>query len=179
MKELCFVTGNAKKLSEAKAILTSVMLTSQNFDVDETQSLDPHAVVEHKMQSIKDMGHTSFFVEDVSFVCEELGRLPGPFIKYFLQELGAEKVASLVLATAVSRAKASCHIGYVDAVGESHILTGEVTGDVVMPTMEGYGFDPIFKPDGFEQTWAQMGEEKNTCSHRYQVLRALRDLLGK
>ena len=59
---------------------------------------------------------------------------------------------------------------------------GEVTGTITLEPVgtEGFGYDPIFMPDGYNQTFAEMGiAAKNTLSHRARALQQLQDYLKK
>jgi XTP/dITP diphosphohydrolase len=89
--------------------------------------------------------------------------------------------AALVLAGAAEPWVAAFHVTLVLAApdGAEVSAEGRVAGRLVWPTrgQDGHGFDPMFLPDGFERTFAEMTEaEKNAISHRAVALRALRAL---
>ena len=98
-------------------------------------------------------------VEDSSLECKALGKLPGPFIKWFIQELGLEKLCGL-LEGRDRAAVARCVYGYFDGSTEQY-FEGGMTGIIAkMPAGErGYGYDSIFIPKGYTITRAQMSEE--------------------
>lgn len=65
-----------------------------------------------------------------------------------------------------SRALFHCTIAYIDSVGE-YVCSGEIEGTIVRPRgKSGFGFDPIFLPDGFTETFAELGSKKDMISHR-------------
>ena len=77
------------------------------------------------------------------------------------------------------RARAVCAVAVADSRGEVHIFRGEVRGEISPePRGEGgFGWDPIFVPEGCELTYAQMGEAKNEDSHRARAFRQVRGWL--
>src|SRR5476651_1410565 len=92
--QLYFATGNNNKFAEVAAIIPT--LERLDLDLDEIQSLDARAVIEHKLAQAAAIHSGAFIVEDtaVGFSC--LGGLPGTLIKWFLGTLGAEGIADLV-----------------------------------------------------------------------------------
>ena len=89
--------------------------------------------------------------------------------------LGDHQLAKLVSESQNKRAIAKTIIGYVDENGHEEFFTGESKGVIVSPTGEGgFGWDKIFKPDGFEKTYGEMTrEEKNKISMRKIALEKL------
>ena len=64
--------------------------------------------------------------------------------------------------------------------GETHLFEGRVDGRIIEEPRgtAGFGYDPVFMPDGCDQTFAEMGdEEKNSISHRGRAMRKLIDFL--
>ena len=60
--------------------------------------------------------------------------------------------------------------------GEEHLFEGIVSGSIATERRgtQGFGYDPVFVPDGYEQTFAELGVEvKNTISHRARAVEAL------
>ena len=83
--QITFVTGNAFKADQVGWHL-DMPLAHQKVDVDEIQSLDLAEVVRHKAMGAYKIIKTPVLVEDTSLTFESLGRLPGPLIKWFLEE---------------------------------------------------------------------------------------------
>jgi len=164
---ITIVTGNANKLAEIQKITPAGLeLTNQKIDVDEIQSLDLHAIVEHKLRQAYGVVKGPVVVEDVSAGLASLNGLPGPFIKFFEQELGRGALYRLTKATN-DRITIRCSAGYYDG---NTMLFGEgiIEGTIVEPRGEnGFGFDCVTMPDGYDRTMAEMtAEEKNSISHR-------------
>lgn len=76
-------------------------------------------------------------------------------------------------------AMAVCTVAYVNEHGEVNIFSGETDGTIVEPTtIETFGWDSCFKPDGYEITYAEMPkEEKNLISHRMKAMYKLKEFL--
>lgn len=74
-------------------------------------------------------------------------------------------------------AQAECRIGF--CVREPLVFVGRCSGTIVHPRGDnGFGWDPIFQPDGKETTFAEMSEdEKNEISHRSKALLSFREYL--
>ena len=117
-------------------------------------------------------------VEDTGLELNCLGGLPGPFIKFFLKRLGAEKLFEIANQLGDVRARAVTIVA-CECNGVRTITTGAVSGTLVLPAGSlGFGFDIIFKPDSASVTYAQMSvEEKSQISHRSLAMRNLRSAL--
>lgn len=75
-----------------------------------------------------------------------------------------------------------CAIAIVTPDGEEHVVKGECLGRIgsEMRGSEGFGYDPLFIPDGFEKSFAELGLEiKNGISHRFKAIEALKEVLKK
>ncbi len=159
---LFFITGNSHKFSEIHEIIPQ--LERLNLAVDEIQSLDPKAVIEHKLSQAASQHDGDFIVEDTSLNLDCLNGLPGTFIKFFEQELGAAGLAKLVLHYPNHTARVSTTIGYRPSSGDIQYFTGHYTGQIVSPRgSSGFGFDPIFLADGQAQTNAELTQAQKTA----------------
>lgn len=177
MKTLYFVTGNAMKFREAKALLPE--LEQVNFDLPEEQTLDPHLVISKKLEVAKTQHDGPLIVEDTSLYLDGLNGFPGPLIKWMQQSVGNKGIYELCQNINNRRAVAKTVIGYDD--GESiQFFEGVIHGQIVTPYgNEGFGWDQIFQPDGISETFAEMGEEfKPEFSMRTEAFQKLRDYLA-
>jgi len=166
---LIFLTSNQNKLNEAQDILgNSVEISGQKVDLDEIQSVNVNEVIRHKIKQAKKILHDRmFFVEDIALYLGA-GKEIGALIKYF----NNERVARAYLG---EPAQAVCLIG----LSNGKIFTGKIDGTVVAPRgQSGFGWDPIFQPQGFDKTFAQMNpKEKNSLSMRKNALEELKKYL--
>jgi inosine triphosphate pyrophosphatase len=176
MKTITLVTGNPNKLKELKAIAPAgLALASKEIDLPEIQSLDLRKIVEAKVKAAYEIVQGPVIIEDVSAGLDDFGGLPGPFYKFFREKLGDIILVKLASIAGSNKVTVQCLAAYYD--GEI-LLTGHgvIHGVVVEPRgQNGFGFDPVIRPDGQSRTMAEMSaEEKNTISHRG---RAFRDLI--
>jgi len=184
-KKITFVTGNQHKLAEVQAILPSVQ--GKSYDLPELQDLDIKKIVAAKLKAALEQVRGPVIVDDTAFYLDCLSSkdgseaLPGPFIKWFLQTVTNEGVAHLAHRYGKTGARAYTLIGYADKKGSIHFFEGVSIGTVVAPQGTiGFGWDHIFVPDGYTQTFARMGMEcKNKVSPRAQAVRKLRNFLSK
>lgn len=176
--KLTFVTGNEHKAREA-ALTLGVEIERVKLELDEIQSLDLRAVVEHKVRQAYAQIGRPVIAEDVSLAIKQLNGLPGTFIKWFENGIGSQGVADLL-----SKEDRSVDyvVGYGYFDGNKFEYAEAVThGTIAEKTTgeSGFGFDNIFIPAGYAQTFAELGEEmKMKIGSRPRALLALRDLLN-
>ena len=124
---------------------------------------------------------SELMVEDTSLSLDALGGLPGPLIKWFIADgsLGLEGLADVAAARGNLQARATTWLGLLEpsSTGLSlRFFEGTVRGRIVRPVgQSGFGWDPIFQPEGADKTFAQMTpEEKTRFSMQSLALDALR-----
>lgn len=149
--------------------------------IPEIQSLDLRAVTIAKTKAAYDLIQKPLIIDDVSFVIHAMGRLPGPFIKFFIEEMGEEKLCRLVDLFHSREATAEAMIGYHDGE-EVYIFHGSVHGMIAHSPLgeKGFGWDKIFIPDDYSFTRGEMNEEDyDKTSPRVLALRKLKAFLQK
>ena len=136
LPKVTFVTGNAKKLEEVKAILSSggslpVEIVSQKIDLPELQG-DPEEISAQKcVLAAKEVGGP-VMVEDTSLCFNALGGLPGPYIKWFLEKTGHTGLNNLLAAYDDKSAYAQCIFSF--SLGPGHtpiVFDGRTPGRIV------------------------------------------------
>lgn len=180
MKDITFITGNQHK-AEQVANWLSTHIPHRKIDLDELQTLDIHQIVEHKARQAYGILNTPVLIEDVSLTFNALGQLPGPFIKWFIQELDYPGLVKLLEGYDDRSARAGCCYGFYDGAG-LHFFEGEVTGRIAgRPRGSGgFGFDPVFIPDGYSVTRAEMdGDAYAKTSPRKFALDKLKQFLAR
>lgn len=171
------LTSNPDKYQE---YLTSIPdLQQLDLELDEIQTLDSQTLIEHKLNQSATLHDGAFIVEDVSLSITGMNGLPGPYIKHFLKTIGLEGIVKLAN-TFGSEATLTCTIGYRDRAGDNHYFVGELPGHIVPPAGEGgWGFDPIFQPEGYDLTFSQLGpDQKQQISHRAKAIGKLKAFLS-
>jgi len=178
MNPITLVTGNPHKLAElSKVFPPGIELRSIKLDLDEIQTLDLHTIVRHKLHQAFEVVGRPVVIEDVSAELDALNGLPGPFIKFFEERLGRGALFKLAGET---RVKIICSMGYYDGKQE-YIVDGVLEGRIVAPRDgEGFGFDFVLIPDGYDKTMSELGINiKNTISHRYKAATLLSERLAR
>lgn len=156
--EITYITGNEKK-AELIAKYLGHPVSHHKVDLDEIQSMDLKKIVEHKVRQAYDIIKGPVVVEDTSIEFHALGGLPGPFAKYFLEQMSFEAICSL-LDGKDRTATARCVFGYFDGKDDAY-FEGSLKGTVAQKPSGrgGFGFDPIFIPEGFDVTRAELIEK--------------------
>lgn len=179
---LYFITGNKNKFDEVSAILGAI--EQLDLDLPEIQDSDARNIIQAKL--VEALKHTSkeCIVEDTSLYLDCLNGLPGPFIKWFLKAIGNEGLAAITEKFANPAAEAKTIVGYAKNSREIYFFEGSVRGKIVRPrgnfslSRSGFGWDSIFQPDGFYETFAEMNpEKKNEISMRRMALNAFKKFL--
>ena len=208
--KIVFATNNQHKLDEIRSILgdTIEVLSLKDIgcdvDIPETgQTLEENAL--QKAQYIYDHYHISVFADDTGLEVDALNGAPGIYsARYASMEAGAHEAshdaeanmsrllrelgennnrrARFRTVIALIIKKDVCPCGCT-SIKEVHQFEGIVEGQIIKERRggEGFGYDPIFQPDGYEETFAELGMEiKNHISHRARAVKKLADfLLGK
>jgi inosine triphosphate pyrophosphatase len=195
-KIITFITGNKKKLEEVNKIVNSNSSTSstslpttstQTFeiqglkiDLPELQG-SPETIIIEKCRVASEIANGPVIVEDTSLCFNALCGLPGPYIKWFEDKIGLEGLNNLLMAYEDKSAYAKCIFAYTEGKGKKiHLMTGITNGTIVSPRGENnFGWDPIFIPEGYTETFAEMDSNtKNLISHRYKALQILKTFLN-
>jgi len=180
--EICFVTGNKKKLEEVKCILGDSLpfrLVSRKLDLPELQGEPEEISAEKCRLAAKEVGGM-VIVEDTSLCFNSLKGLPGVYIKWFLDKLGHDGLNNMLAAYDDKSAYAQCVFSFCSGPSSEPItFVGRTHGKIVPARGPlDFGWDPVFQPDGYEGTYAEISKEiKNTISHRYRSLEKLRSYL--
>ncbi len=145
-----YVTGNQHK-ADYLAKLLGIKLDHHKVDLDEIQSVNLDAIVEHKVRQAYAVTGRPVLVEDTALGFDALGGLPGPFIKFFIEsEDGAEKLCRMCDGLENRRATGYATFGYYDG-SDMRLFRGSIAGSIAeRPSGQGgYGWDVIFIPDGY------------------------------
>lgn len=178
MKQLTFITGNQHK-ADFLARNLGQPIPHHKLDLDELQSLDRRAVAEHKARQAYAILKTPVLVDDSALIFTAMGRLPGTFIKSFLEELGLDGICRL--AHSLDSQEATAIVSYALFDGEAlHLFEGEMQGSIALQPAGsgGHGFDPIFITKGYSKTRGEMTqEERDLTSARLKALHKMKAFL--
>lgn len=179
MEKITFITGN-----EAKAKLLErhlhIKVNHKKLDIDEIQSLDLNDVVTEKAKAAFEIIKSPVLVEDVSLVYNALGKLPGPFVKWFLEEIGNTGLCRLINHYKKDRS-ATVTVAYCYFDGkESKIFDAYIKSKIAAYPRgdKGFGFDSIFISSGESKTWGEVEVSKGGASRmRKEALTKLEEYL--
>jgi non-canonical purine NTP pyrophosphatase (RdgB/HAM1 family) len=173
-----FITSNKEKFEEAKRIIPS--LEQLKMDLDEIQSINAEEIIKHKLNEAIGKNSGEFIVEDTSLYLDCLNGLPGPLIKWFLETMGNEGLFEICDKLGNYNVEAKTLVGYYGG-GEIKFFSGTVKGKIVKPEKkEGFGWDLIFVPEGFNVPFVDLSrEDKNEISMRGEAFRKLKEYLVK
>ena len=174
--KLKFVTGNPNKVREAGEILGRVIDSVQVGGLFEIQTPDLDKVVRHKVQQAYSVLQCPVMVEDSGLIFHAWNGLPGALIKWFEESVGCQGMLKMVSDFEDRSATAICCFAVYDGK-EMQIARGEVKGTISEKVRgkNGFGWDVIFIPEGYEQTYGEMtAQQKNTISHRRRALDKLK-----
>lgn len=188
--KLIFATNNFNKVKEIQALVGDkfeiLSLKDVNCfeEIPETaDTLMGNAIL--KAEYLNNKLNIDCFADDTGLMVESLNNEPGVFsaryageqrnsednMDLLLQKLGKSNNRAAKFQTAI------CLI----LKGEKHFFTGEVEGEIALQRsgQKGFGYDPIFIPEGHTISFAEMDlDEKNKISHRARAMKQLIDFLG-
>ena len=187
--KLVFATNNKHKLQEVRDILGSgveVLSLSDigcNDDIPETaDTLQGNALI--KARHIYNKYNVNCFADDTGLEVEALDGAPGVLSARYAGD-GHDSEANMhkLLQNLTGKSNRNAQFRTVIALiidGEEMLFDGIVKGHITEEKMgeAGFGYDPIFVPEGYSESFAQMGsDEKNSISHRYRATKKLNDYL--
>ena len=196
MKELLFATRNNNKVREIQQILQNririISLSDLGYDRDipeDRDTLEGNALA--KAEFTFNKFNLDCFADDTGLEVDALNGSPGVYSARFAAMTGEvmegedfsaaniRKLLYLLMDEADRRARFRTVIALITG-GREYLFEGIVTGQIIPERRgkEGFGYDPVFIPDGYNRTFAEMSlEEKNLISHRALAIRKLSDFL--
>lgn len=191
MKKLVFATNNAHKLDEIRSILgdkieiLSLKDIDCHADIPETaETLEGNAAL--KAQYIYNNYGLDCFADDTGLEVEALNGAPGIYSARYAGGEGHDSEANMKKLLSEMEGKENRKARFRTAIcliedGKEHIFEGIVNGEIIQERRggEGFGYDPVFVPEGYTETFAEMGnDEKNKISHRARAVAKLCEYLG-
>lgn len=178
MKKFIFATNNHHKLEEVEAIIgekieiLSLKDIGCQADIPETaDTLEGNAL--QKARFVYENYHRDCFADDTGLEVEALNGAPGVYSARYAGDAHNSEANMRKLLhelEGVENRKARFRTVFALILnGKEHLFEGIVNGEITQTRrgMSGFGYDPIFVPEGYTQTFAEMGDElKNKISHR-------------
>lgn len=191
MKKIVFATSNPNKIREVNEMLgdkfeiIGLKDIGCTEEVPETQeTIEGNAL--QKARYVKDNYGVDCFSEDTGLEIDALDGAPGVYTaRYGGLERSADKNMARVQTELANKSNRGAQFKTVIALvlnGEEHLFPGIARGTMRKEKSGegGFGYDPIFEPEGYDITFAEMdSKEKNKISHRGKAVRALIAFLEK
>lgn len=188
--QLVFATNNLNKIKEVQALMPKYiqLLSLQDIgcfeDIPETQnSIRGNAI--QKAQFIKTRYGHDCFADDTGLEVDALNGEPGIYsARYAGEQRNANDNMNALLDALENQSDRSAHFKTVIALlinNQQHVFTGICEGEITTQKQgeNGFGYDPVFKPNGYDNTFAEMDLKlKNTIGHRGKAVSQLVDFLN-
>lgn len=175
--ELIFATNNAHKLEEVQAIIGDRFVVKSLADIGCTDDIPETGVTfeenaKQKTDYLVDRYGLNCFGDDSGLEIDPLNKEPGVYSARYSGSRDMEKNIDLVLAKLGDNPNRTARFRTVISLflnGQQYFFEGAIEGTIIRERRGsgGFGYDPIFIPAGYGQTFAEMtSEEKNKISHR-------------
>ena len=176
--ELKVVTSNDGKIKEFKQAFekTPVFPTKVSVPYPEVQASSLEEVVDFGLDNLKDKIQPPFIIDDAGVFVDGLEGFPGVYSRYVYDTIGLQGILKQMENLDDRQASFKCVLGLLLEDGTTHKFVGECKGRIIheMRGDGGFGYDPIFIPDGFDRTFSELPpEEKNEISHRGRAMQNL------
>ncbi len=168
---LWFLTGNTDKFREASSILAPFGIKIRRLKRSKTEIQDPRLenIARFGLREALEDHRGPILVEDSGIFIRSLGWFPGPYSSFVYGTIGLRGILDLLRGRSDRRAYFQCTVAFGSSAANIRLFTGRV-GGMISPRIagkEGFGYDPIFVPDGSKKTFGQTSPAfKNTHSHR-------------
>ena len=191
MHTLIFATNNRNKVAEIQSLVgpnfTIIPLKEAGIEIDIPEPHDQlEANAHEKAVTIFNLTHQNCFSEDTGLEIVALDGAPGvKSARYAGENSNAQANIDLVLSKMAGIENRTAQFRTVICLiweNQTYYFEGICKGQILsnMQGENGFGYDPIFVPDGASKSFANMTmEEKNTFSHRKKAVTQLFDFLGK
>jgi XTP/dITP diphosphohydrolase len=178
-KVVFLATGNIHKFNETRAVLAEQGLTAAMLRMKgvEIQSENLAEIAGTSALATFKECHLPIIVEDAGLFVDALKGFPGPYTAYVYNTIGNAGLLKQMENLLNRQATFRSAVAYCDNLsGAVTCFEGEAAGELTHIQRRGgratFGFDPIFKPDCTDKTFAEMTlEEKNKFSHRAKAIR--------
>lgn len=187
--KIVFATNNPNKILEVQALLpkTIQIVSLESIgcfeEIPETaDTIEGNAIL--KANYITGNYGYDCFADDTGLEVEALNNEPGVFsARYAGEQKNAEDNMNKLLVNLANQTNRNARFKTVIALnlnGEQFLFTGICDGEITLDKSgsQGFGYDPIFKPEGFSETFAQLSmQQKGEISHRGKATKQLIDFL--
>ena len=175
--KLYLISSNRFKINEVKNILESdkISVIAVSQKIHEIQSENMIEIVKSKATEAFKRIRRPLLVEQTGLLIKDFGNLPGGLTQIFWDSLQADKFGEIFSNVGTAEVTAKTVLGFCDG-RKIHIFEGTVKGTIISPPRGNRDFqwDCVFQPEGYEETFAEMGTKKDEISMRKKALEKLR-----
>ena len=175
--ELFFASSNNHKFEEAQRILSNLGLEINMFKttLEEIQSNSMNEIAKRKALDAFRKIKKPVIIEDDGLFIESLDGFPGPYSSYVYDTIGNKGIMRLLENIETRNAKFVAIIAYCNGDDDVQLFESSIPGKISLSIEEGgWGYDPIFIPDGESKTYANVSD-KDKFSHRSASLKKFSD----
>jgi len=177
LTKLFLITKNKNKYLEASLILKpyGISLEQMLLSKEEIQAESLEKIASHAARKAYALLKRPLVVDDSGLFIEALKGFPGPYSSYVYKTIGYKGILDLLENAKNRKACFKTALALISPPMEK-LFIGETCGIITRRPMGsgGFGFDPIFIPEGYSKTYAQMTtSEKNSISHRGKAFRLM------
>ncbi|MCY9529334.1 hypothetical protein M5X04_08315 [Paenibacillus alvei] len=180
--DIRFISGNNYKINEAKLILkdSGINVIPYNVKIEELQTNETEKLIRDKVLKAFSLIGRPLFVEHTGLYIKYLNGFPGGLTQIFWDALEADKFSELFRGIGNKSVTAKTTIGYCDG-NNIHYFYGETDGEISSEPRGNRDFqwDCIFIPNGYDKTFAELGDLKNVISMRRIALSSFASHLMK
>jgi XTP/dITP diphosphohydrolase len=172
MENITFVSTNQNKFLEVQSILStrSITVDFSQMHLVEIQSDSLEEIAREKTKTAFAKVGRPVIVEDDGLFIDSLAGFPGQYSSFVFRTIGNDGILKLLAGSAERSAYFSSVIAFYNGITLS-ISDGRVDGRISDRITEGgWGYDPVFVPDGTDLTFAELKKSKNEYSHRKRAL---------
>ena len=196
MRKLILSSGNPHKVDELKKILANLEIQVLTKDevgqgdldvIEDGDTLEANAL--KKARALAEKVEGIVLADDTGLFVDALNGEPGVYSARYAGEECSYQANNIKLLGALAgvapekrTARFKTVIALIDEKGAEYIIEGVCEGRILdeKKGSAGFGYDPLFLPEGYEQTFAELGEDiKNKISHRARAIYLMRDKLAE
>ena len=186
MMDIYVATHNVHKLKEIGELLPGFTIHAEDPDVEETApDFAGNALIKARAIAVR---HVDCWImaDDSGIEVDALGGAPGVRSARYAGEPSNTPANNALLlknleGVANRRANFTCCVALIDPSGKEHVVEGKCFGTISHASsgVGGFGYDPLFVPDGYTKSFAELtADEKNAISHRGRALAEMKKLVG-
>ncbi len=173
------ITHNVHKFEEMKKVIPSLEMVNMEYPEIQADTLED--VIEFSLNDLAGKIEGNFIIDDSGLFIHSLNDFPGVYSAYVFKTLGNRGILRLMEGMEDRSATFKTVIG-LRIEGQNFKFVGLCHGRIATEERgtNGFGYDPIFIPEGYERTFAEMStQEKNKVSHRGRAIRKVASFLDK